>query len=87
MTYQMKNSTQLLSSILIIALSAFFNLVSAQSPNLEWQRCIGGSGDDENVYIVRGMLRLSDGNLLTYGATTSSDGDFKKIKAVMMVAS
>jgi hypothetical protein len=77
---KMKTQTKLLSSIFIIAFNAILNLVSAQSPNLDWQRCIGGSGDDENPYIVRGMLRLSDGNLLTYGATTSADGDFKKNK-------
>lgn len=74
----MKTQTYLVSRILILALSCFFQMVQAQAPLLQWQRCIGGSEDDENPYIVRGMLWLSDGNLLTYGATASADGDFKK---------
>ncbi|MBX7140413.1 MAG: T9SS type A sorting domain-containing protein [Chitinophagales bacterium] len=76
----MKTQIQLRSTILILALSCFFQMVKAQAPSLQWQRCIGGSEDDENPYIVRGMLRLADGNLLTYGATASADGDFKKNK-------
>ena len=76
----MKSRTQVITFILIIALSCFFQMTKAQAPSLQWQRCIGGSEDDENPYIVRGMLRLADGNLLTYGATASTDGDLKKNK-------
>lgn len=69
----MKTQSQLLNSILIIALSAFFKLVSAQAPNLQWQKCIGGSDDE----FVQNMIKLNDGNYLLCGATASADGDIK----------
>ena len=39
--------------------------------NLLWERCYGGSKKDYSCQ----MLLLHDGNILTYGATLSNDGD------------
>src|SRR4249920_2944166 len=68
----MKTSTQLLNSILILALSCFFQFANAQAPTIEWQKTYGGSGDEYYGYI----LKLQDGNYLQYGNTASGDGDF-----------
>lgn len=60
----------------LIALSVLFFsaylLTDAQAPNIQWQKCIGGSGDD----FVNAVTNLSDGNYLSFGNTNSTDGDF-----------
>ncbi len=68
----MKNITRLLSNILIIALSTFFQPAKAQAPNIQWQKCIGGSDDD----FIQNIIKLHDGNYLSCGATASTDGNF-----------
>src|SRR5205085_9772303 len=67
----MKNKTQLFTSILIIALIAFFQPAKAQAPSIQWQNTIGGSGDDSG-----GIIRISNGGFFAFGTTQSSDGDF-----------
>lgn len=39
--------------------------------NIIWERCFGGSGED----YPGGLRLLSDGNLISFGASSSSDGD------------
>jgi len=39
--------------------------------NIIWEHCFGGSGED----YPGGLRILSDGNLISYGASSSSDGD------------
>jgi len=44
---------------------------SDQAPNIEWQKCLGGSNDDE-AYSVQ---QTSDGGYIVAGSTRSNDGD------------
>ena len=45
---------------------------NAQTPNIHWQKCLGGSGDD----FAQNIIKLADGNYLTCGFTNSTDGNF-----------
>ncbi len=56
-------------SILICSAYLFSN---AQAPNTQWQKCIGGSGDE----FAQNIIKLSDGNFLTCGTTNSHNGNF-----------
>lgn len=42
-------------------------------PTIQWQRCLGGSGDDQGAQITYQFLY--QGNTLTVGTTGSNDGD------------
>jgi hypothetical protein len=44
-------------------------------PCIRWQKCIGGSNDDYAFTVIK----LSDGNYLTCGATSSQDGQFHAV--------
>jgi hypothetical protein len=39
--------------------------------NINWQKCLGGTGDDDPVY----MTQTSDGDFIVFGNTSSNDGD------------
>jgi len=47
--------------------------IQAQSPSIEWQKCIGGSDDDYATSIIQ----TSDGGYITVGNAKSSDFDFE----------
>jgi len=57
----------LLSFLLIITLS---NLTIAQ-PNIEWQKCLGGTGSD----YASSIQQTTDGGYIVAGYSTSSNGD------------
>jgi hypothetical protein len=57
---------------LSILLCSAYLLTNAQAPSIQWQKCIGGSGDE----FTQGIAKLSDGNYLSFGNTNSTDGDF-----------
>ena len=45
---------------------------NAQTPNIHWQKCLGGTEDD----FAQNIIKLADGNYLTCGFTNSTDGNF-----------
>lgn len=59
-------------NLLLNAAFAFgVTAVAQQAPVIEWQRCLGGSGDDH----VHGMTPTVDGGFVVLGTTYSGDGD------------
>ncbi|MCK9447722.1 MAG: T9SS type A sorting domain-containing protein [Bacteroidales bacterium] len=46
-------------------------LLHAQAPEIEWQKCLGGSGEDYATYIQQ----TSDGGYIVAGYSSSNDGD------------
>lgn len=51
-----------------------FSFLTAQAPAIEWQRCIGGSGDDSFTNNLP-PTQLDDGGLLFVAVTQATDGD------------
>jgi hypothetical protein len=47
------------------------SLLQAQAPNIQWQRCIGGTGGD----VASSIIQTFDGGLAVAGYTNSTDGD------------
>ena len=45
--------------------------MASAPPLLEWQKCLGGSGQDMPVHLIKG----TDGFIYTLGSTASIDGD------------
>jgi hypothetical protein len=45
--------------------------IYAQAPDIEWQKCLGGTESEE----VHSILRTSDGGYIVAGTTSSNDGD------------
>ncbi|HEU5168543.1 MAG TPA: hypothetical protein VFU29_23520 [Chitinophagaceae bacterium] len=64
----MKNNFFLYGSILILS----FSLLPLPEPQIHHLKCIGGTGKDDILYVIK----LSDGNYLSCGFTDSHDGDF-----------
>lgn len=57
-----------------VCLLLFFSIsLTAQqlAPSIQWQKCLGGSGDD----IGNAVLRTSDNGLLVVGSSKSNNGD------------
>ena len=54
---------------LSILLCAAYLLTNAQVPCIKWQKTKGGAGDD--ILNPNSMIKLSDGNMIVYGATAS----------------
>ncbi len=61
--------------VLSILFCVSYLLTVAQAPSIQWQKCIGGSGED----FTNGVLKLSEGNYLTFGNTNSVDGNFNAL--------
>ncbi len=61
---------QFLATLFIILLSIPPGY-AASPPLLEWQKCLGGTGQDMPVHLIKG----NDGNIYTLGSTGSNDGD------------
>ncbi len=55
-----------------ILASAFFGGWLRAQQTILWQRCLGGSADDE----ASSVIQTSDGGFALAGATRSNDGDF-----------
>lgn len=55
-----------LALLLLLKITFFF----AQAPNIQWQKCYGGTG-----YEVGKILETIDGGYIIAGGTSSSDGD------------
>ena len=70
-TLSVKAITRLLTCTFIFVFNAFCQFANAQAPPIEWQKTVGGSGDDFGKIINAG-----GGTYFTYGTTSSSDGDF-----------
>ena len=68
----MKNKNLLLGSFLILSINILPLLETGQDPQLHHLRCIGGTGEDGILYVIK----LRDGNFLSCGYTDSKDGDF-----------
>ncbi len=64
--------------VLIIFLSFSCNSLLAQSPDIEWQRCLGGSKEDK-IYCIE---QTKDGGFIAAGSTLSVDGDLNSNKGV-----
>lgn len=57
---------------LILSTPIPFDVCKQFSPQIHWQMCIGGTGD-ENIFSI---IKLKDGNFLYCGFTNSHNGDF-----------
>ena len=60
-----------LKLVLSIQFMIIFVLSYAQNPSIEWQKCIGGSDDDDATSIIQ----TSDGGYITVGCISSNDFD------------
>ena len=69
------------SAFKTIALSLLFSsatlLNNAQAPNIQWQKTIGGAGDDANNFGK--ITSLKDGNYLLVGETNSTSINGKAV--------
>ena len=68
----MKNNFFLYGSILILSVSVLPPFESGQDPQIHHLKCIGGTGEDNILYVIK----LRDGNYLSCGFTDSHNGDF-----------
>ncbi len=59
--------------MLLFTLMLHAGLLMAQAPDIEWQKCFGGSEWD----FVTSVDRTSDGGYIVSGHTNSNDGDIK----------
>ena len=59
-------------SLMILSMLITFDVNKESSPQTNWQMCIGGTGDENILY----MIKLKDGNFLYCGFTDSHNGDF-----------
>jgi hypothetical protein len=64
----MKNILLLLSLIFVS-----INFVVAQAPGIKWQKAIGGSGEDEQQYNIKPIIKNE--HYIIAGTTESTDGD------------
>lgn len=67
--------------LLIILLTLIFsNLLRAQSPKIEWQKCLGGTLSDDYSrkhvgHITKSILQTSDNGYIIIGEAISNDGN------------
>jgi hypothetical protein len=66
-----KNSLFIKTPFVLTLLFIFTSLVVCTQPNIEWQKCLGGSWDDE-AYSIQ---QVADGGYIVAGTTESNDGD------------
>jgi hypothetical protein len=58
--------------ILILVLSfLFFSITTVAQPPIQWQKCLGGSNDDNS----RCIRQTKDGGFISVGSTISDNGD------------
>jgi hypothetical protein len=65
------------ASLLLLAIFSIPNLTFAQQvPKIEWQRCLGGSTEeDRGGDALQSIVQTSDGNYVICGYTLATDGD------------
>jgi hypothetical protein len=68
----MKKKFLFMPGFLILSMPTTFDLSKQCSPQINWQMCIGGTGEEN----ILSMIKLKDGNFLYCGFTDSHDGDF-----------
>ena len=66
-----------MKKIFTILFTAFASLSFAQSPDIEWQKSLGGSYGDGGLFDAGGntIVQTTDGGYIVSGATGSNDGD------------
>lgn len=52
---------------------ALFPMLAVAQPTIQWQKCLGGTGNDQGSQVI--YQYLNGGNTLTVGTTGSNDGD------------
>jgi hypothetical protein len=62
-------------TVFIIVSIMFSAILNAQTPSIQWQKCIGGRDDE----FIQNVIKLSDGNYLSCGSTSSLNGDFNAV--------
>ena len=45
------------------------------APKIEWQKCLGGSRDEDNDPLLQTIIQTKDGGYIIAGQTNSNDGD------------
>src|SRR5258706_80136 len=55
----------------LLSLLFLFQLCAFSQPAIEWQKCLGGTGDD-HAYSIQ---QTTDGGYIVAGSTWSNDGD------------
>ena len=68
----MKKKDLFFSIFLILSFSIFPPFKNRQDPQIHQLKCIGGTGEDNILYVIK----LRDGNYLSCGFTDSHNGDF-----------
>ena len=58
--------------VVILSILITFDVGKESCPQINWQMCIGGTGDENIFYLIK----LTDGNFLYCGFTDSHNGDF-----------
>ena len=58
--------------VVILSMSITCDVGKESSPQINWQICIGGTGEENFLY----MIKLKEGNFLYCGFTDSHNGDF-----------
>lgn len=67
----LKKIGQLIIVLIAILMFAYTNFMYSQVPNIEWQKCLGGSNGDYGAKVKK----TSDGGYILTGSTNSNDGD------------
>jgi len=60
--------------MVIIFSGSFFQFPDVPAPQINWQKCIGGTKGDQFLSVIQ----LRDGNFLYCGSTESRNGDFSR---------
>jgi len=67
-----------LFNVLTFAFTFLCSSLLAQSPDIEWQKCLGGSKEDR-IYCIE---QTKDGGFIAAGSTLSVDGDLNSNKGI-----
>ncbi|MFI5262959.1 MAG: T9SS type A sorting domain-containing protein [Candidatus Kapaibacterium sp.] len=65
--------------ILIIFLCVTSGLYAQKAPDIQWQKCLGGTGNDNATSVIQTL----DGGYAVAGSTSSSDGEVSGFHGVM----
>ena len=68
----MRKKFLFMSGFVIFSMLFSYDPCNVISPQINWQMCIGGTGDENILY----MIKLKEGNFLYCGFTDSHNGDF-----------
>lgn len=65
--------------IIIVFFSVPSFLIAQEPPKIEWQKCLGGTKDEDADPTFKTIVQTSDGGFIVAGRTSSSDGDVSGI--------